>query len=62
MMMPHFERYASEFKGKVAFVRINVLENIYKVLLQGAPPAGACGRNLPNASKKAGGVGAEPRR
>lgn len=29
MMMPYFEEYASEFRGKVAFVRLNVLENIY---------------------------------
>jgi thioredoxin 1 len=29
MMMPHFLGYAKEFKGKVAFARINVLENPY---------------------------------
>jgi len=28
-MMPHFEKYASEFKGNVTFARVNVLENNY---------------------------------
>lgn len=26
-MMPYFEKYASEFKDKVKFVRINIMEN-----------------------------------
>jgi len=29
MMMPHFEEYATEFKGKVKFVRINIMENSF---------------------------------
>jgi len=28
-MMPHFEEYATEFKGKVNFVRINIMENSF---------------------------------
>jgi len=29
VMMPHFEEYAIEFKGKVKFVRINIVENSF---------------------------------
>jgi len=29
MMMPYFEQYAVEFRGKVKFVRINIMENSY---------------------------------
>lgn len=28
-MMPHFEEYATEFKGKANFVRINIMENSF---------------------------------
>lgn len=29
VMMPHFEEYAAKFKGKVKFVRINIMENYF---------------------------------
>jgi thioredoxin 1 len=29
VMMPHFEEYAAKFKGKVKFVRINIMENSF---------------------------------
>ncbi len=29
VMMPRFEEYATEFKGKVKFVRINIMENSF---------------------------------
>jgi thioredoxin 1 len=29
MMMPYFEEYATEFKGKVKFARINIMENSF---------------------------------
>ena len=28
-MMPYFEKYASEFRGRVKFVRINIVENSF---------------------------------
>jgi thioredoxin 1 len=30
-MMPHFEKYAEEFRGKIVFARINVETNPYSV-------------------------------
>jgi|WetSurSiteA1Bulk_404760.scaffolds.fasta_scaffold60198_1 thioredoxin 1 len=30
-MMPYFEKYAAEFKGKISFARINVNSNPYAV-------------------------------
>jgi thioredoxin-like negative regulator of GroEL len=30
-MMPHFEKYAAEFKGKISFAKINVNSNPYAV-------------------------------
>jgi len=30
-MMPHFERYALDFKGKIVFARIDVTKNPYSV-------------------------------
>ena len=30
-MMPHFEKYADEFKGKIAFARIDVTRNPFAV-------------------------------
>ena len=30
-MMPHFERYADEFKGKISFARIDITRNPFSV-------------------------------
>lgn len=31
LMMPHFEKFAEEFKGKITFARIDVSKNPYSV-------------------------------
>jgi len=51
-MMPHFERYADEFKGKISFARIDITRNPFSVSRYGVMATPTFSSSAPDARYK----------